>query len=141
MLVYGTGLTVLFAVSALYHERTWSPAHRTILQRIDHANIFVLIAATYTPLTVTVLSGWWRVSILIAVWGLALAGVSAAVAGVQLPRWARTGLYVGVGWIALAAKPITRDTTKVARMGLQGAHVITPRLARNDRGWLRLTRV
>ncbi|HVR88479.1 MAG TPA: hemolysin III family protein [Candidatus Limnocylindria bacterium] len=103
MLVYGAGLTLLFAVSALYHVRTWAPARRAILRRIDHANIFVLIAATYTPITVNVFSGWWRVGILSAVWGLALAGVSAAVAGVQLPRWARAGLYVGMGWIALAA--------------------------------------
>ena len=103
MLVYGAGLTLLFAVSALYHVRTWAPAPRAILRRIDHANIFVLIAATYTPLASILLSGWWRAGILAAVWGAALVGVGAAVAGVQLRRWARAGLYVGMGWIAVAA--------------------------------------
>ena len=103
MLVYGVGLTLLFAVSAVYHVHTWAPARRAILRRIDHANIFVLIAATYTPLAFNVLSGWWRVGVLGAVWAAALAGVGAAVAGVQLGRWARAGLYVGMGWIALAA--------------------------------------
>ncbi len=103
MLVYGTGLTVLFAVSAVYHVHTWTPARRAIVRRIDHANIFVLIAATYTPLASNLLSGWWRVGILGAVWGAALVGIGAALAGVQLRRWVRAGLYVGMGWIALAA--------------------------------------
>ena len=103
MLVYGVGLTVLFAVSAFYHLRTWTPVRRAILRRIDHANIFVLIAATYTPLAFNMLAGWWRVGILGAVWGAALFGVAAAVAGVQLRRGTRAGLYVAMGWIALAA--------------------------------------
>ncbi len=103
MLVYGAGLTLLFAVSALYHIPTWTPARRVILRRIDHANIFVLIAATYTPLAFNMLSGWWRVGILGAAWGAALVGVGAAVAGVQLRRGTRAGLYVAMGWIALAA--------------------------------------
>lgn len=103
MLVYGASLTALFAVSAVYHLRAWAPARSRVLRRLDHANIFVLIAATYTPIAFNVLSGWWRVGILSAVWGAALAGAGAAVAGVQLRRWTRAGLYVGMGWIALAA--------------------------------------
>src|SRR6266545_3897463 len=84
MLVYGASLTLLFAVSAVYHLHTWAPARRAILRRIDHANIFVLIAATYTPLAFNMFSGWWRIGILGAVWGAALVGVGAAVASVQL---------------------------------------------------------
>ena len=103
MIVYGTSLTLLFAFSAVYHVHTWAPARRAILRRIDHANIFVLIAATYTPISFNLLSGWWRVSVLGAVWGAALVGVGAAVAGVKLRRWARAGLYVGMGWIAAVA--------------------------------------
>ena len=103
LLVYGVGLTLLFAFSAVYHVPTWTASRRAILRRIDHANIFVLIAATYTPLAFNLLSGWWRVAILAAAWGAALIGVGTAVAGVRLPRWARAGLYVGLGWIALPA--------------------------------------
>jgi hemolysin III len=103
MLVYGAGLTLLFAFSAVYHLRAWGPVRAAVLRRIDHANIFVLIAATYTPLAFNMFSGGWRVGILGAVWGAAIVGVGAAVAGVQLRRWARAGLYVGMGWIALAA--------------------------------------
>jgi hemolysin III len=103
MLVYGVGLTMLFTVSALYHLRAWTPVRGAILRRIDHANIFVLIAATYTPLEFNMLSGWWRVGILGAVWGAALVGIVAAVAGIQLRRGLRAGLYVAMGWIALVA--------------------------------------
>lgn len=103
MLVYGAGLTALFAVSAVYHLRAWAPARSRVLRRLDHASIFVLIAATYTPIAFNVLPGWWRVGVLGAVWSAALAGAGAAAAGVQLRRWARAGLYVGMGWIALAA--------------------------------------
>jgi hemolysin III len=103
MLVYGAGLTLLFSFSAVYHLHAWAPVRGAILRRIDHANIFVLIAATYTPLAFNMFSGWWRVGILGAAWGAALVGVGAAVTGVQLHRWARAGLYVGMGWIALTA--------------------------------------
>ena len=101
LLVYGAGLTLLFAFSAIYHVHSWTAGRRAILRRIDHANIFVLIAATYTPLAFNLLSGWWRVAILAAAWGAALIGVGTAVAGVELRRWVRAGLYVGLGWIAL----------------------------------------
>lgn len=103
MLVYGASLTALFAVSAAYHLRAWAPARSGVLRRLDHANIFVLIAATYTPIAFNVLPGWWRLGVLGAVWGAALAGAGAAVAGVRLGRGARAGLYVGMGWIALVA--------------------------------------
>ncbi len=100
MLAYGVALTLLFAFSAVYHVHTWPPARRVILRRIDHANIFIVIAATYTPLAFNLLSGWWRVGVLGAAWGAALVGIGIAVAGVPLRRWARAGLYVGLGWIA-----------------------------------------
>ena len=103
MLVYGASLTLLFAVSAAYHLRVWAPPRVAILRRLDHANIFVLIAATYTPIAFNVLSGWSRVGILGAVWSAAVAGVGAAIVGVQMRRWIRAGLYVGLGWLALAA--------------------------------------
>jgi hemolysin III len=103
MLVYGACLFLLFASSAVYHLHAWGPVRETILRRIDHANIFLLIAATYTPLAFNTLSGGWRVGVLGAVWGAALVGVGVAVAGVQQRRWARAGLYVAMGWIALAA--------------------------------------
>src|SRR5713101_6778671 len=118
MFVYGVVLTQLFAFSDAYHSRRWTPARGAILRRIDHANIFVLIAATYTPLAFNMFSGWWRVGILGAVWGAALIGAGTAVAGLQLRRWARAGLYVGMGWIALAAIGLISEALPWPAFGL-----------------------
>ena len=103
MLVYGLGLTLLFAVSAVYHLRTWGPGRAAILRRLDHASIFVLIASTYTPVAFNLLSGAWRSGVLTTVWALAAAGAAVAVAGVQLSRWLRVAIYVAMGWMAAAA--------------------------------------
>jgi hemolysin III len=113
--VYGTALTGLFTVSALYHRVGWSPAWRTIWRRIDHANIFVVIAATYTPVAVNVLDGWMRVTVLVAIWTAALAGVSLMAARIELPRPAMVVAYVAVGWIALIIVP-----SLYARLGMTG---------------------
>lgn len=89
--------------------------------RIDHGNIFLLIAGTYTPLAFSLLGGWWRLGVLGAVWGLALVGVGAAVAGVQLRRWVRAGLYVGMGWLALAVSPQLAQALPWSALGLLAA--------------------
>ena len=103
MLVYGAGLTLLFAVSAVYHLRAWGPARAGILRRLDHASIFILIASTYTPVAFNLLSGSWRLAVLVIAWALALAGAGVAIAGVHLARWLRVGIYIAMGWIAIAA--------------------------------------
>ena len=103
MLVYAVGLTLLFAVSAVYHLRAWGLARARVLRRLDHASIFVLIASTYTPVAFNLLSGTWRVAILATVWALAAIGAAIAVAGVQLTRAVRVAIYVAMGWLGPAA--------------------------------------
>lgn len=100
MLVYGSGLALLFAVSAVYHLRPWGPSRARILRRLDHASIFVLIASTYTPVAFNLLSGAWRIGVLVTIWILAAAGAAVAVAGVQLARWLRVAIYIAMGWLA-----------------------------------------
>lgn len=111
LLIYAASAELVFAMSALYHIVTWKPQARAVLRRLDHANIFVLIAGTYTPIVFNVLDGGWRVGILVAVWALSLAGIVTAVTDVPLPRWASVGLYVLTGWVALAAFPAIIATT------------------------------
>src|SRR4029077_11394447 len=65
ILIFGLSMIELYAMSAVYHIITWGSAKRRVLRAIDHANIFVLIAGTYTPLCFNILTGWVRVSILI----------------------------------------------------------------------------
>ncbi len=103
MAVYGTGLVLLFAVSATYHVFNWPPRVKDWLRRADHATIFVFIAATYTPLVFNVLDGWWRLGVLITIWTCALAGVVGAAPFLRIPRAALAGLYLAMGWIAVVA--------------------------------------
>jgi hemolysin III len=103
MVVYGTGLVLLFAVSATYHIFNWPPRVKDWLRRADHATIFVFIAATYTPLVYNVLDGWWRLGVLITIWVCALAGVIGAAPFLRIPRAALASLYLAMGWIAVVA--------------------------------------
>jgi hemolysin III len=103
MIVYGTGLVLLFGVSATYHIINWPPAVKDWLRRADHATIFVFIAATYTPLVFNVLDGWWRIGVLVAVWLSALAGVAGAAPFLRIPRQLLASLYLAMGWVAVVA--------------------------------------
>jgi hemolysin III len=105
MLIFGLSMIELYAVSAVYHIVTWNVAKRRVLRAIDHANIFVLIAGTYTPLCFNLLTGWLRVTILIVIWTLALVGIVTSIFTVKLPRWATAALYVGMGWVVILAIP------------------------------------
>ncbi len=105
MLVFGLSMAWLFAVSAVYHIGTWRPETHHKLRAVDHANIFVLIAGTYTPICVNALSGWVRPTFLATIWLLAIAGVAMSAFTVRLPRWVGTGLYIGMGWASLLALP------------------------------------
>ncbi len=105
MAIYGVALCELYAVSALYHIGSWNKAARRRLRALDHANIFIFIAGTYTPLCLNILSGWLRVALLVVIWLLALAGVGLLFFKRQTPRVAGTALYIGMGWVAVFAMP------------------------------------
>jgi hemolysin III len=92
---------LLFGVSALYHTGTWSPRVWTFLRRFDHANIFLLIAGSYTPITLILLEGTQRVVLLSVVWGCAILGVLFRVLWLGAPRWLYLPLYIGLGWAAV----------------------------------------
>ena len=105
LVVYGLSLVLLFGFSAAYHIGQWSPPVRAVLRRLDHANIFLLIAGTYTPIAVNALRDRERVAVLVAVWLSSLIGIGAVVSGVDLPRWLLALLYMAVGWIAVLILP------------------------------------
>jgi hemolysin III len=103
MAIYGTGLVLLFSVSATYHIFNWPPRVKDWLRRADHATIFVFIAATYTPLVFNILGGWWRIGVLIAIWVCALAGVGGAAPFLRIPRVALASIYLAMGWLSVVA--------------------------------------
>jgi hemolysin III len=107
MLIFGLSMMELYTLSAIYHIGNWKPARKRILRALDHSNIFVLIAGTYTPLCFNVLSGWVRIALLVTIWTLAIAGVALTIFPyiLRLPRWVTTMIYIVMGWVAVLAFP------------------------------------
>lgn len=103
--IFSVTASLLFGVSALYHRGNWSPTVRGVLKRLDHANIFLIIAGTYTPFTVLLLPDGPARTLLWLVWGGALAGVVFQVAWVGAPRWLYVPVYVALGWVAVVYLP------------------------------------
>ena len=99
--VYTLGAMLLFGISALYHRFYWGPAGEAVLRRLDHSNIFLLIAGTYTPLGMVLLHGKDRVLLLSMVWGGALLGILFRIFWVHAPRWLYTPIYLALGWVAI----------------------------------------
>lgn len=99
-LAYAVTSVLLFVTSALYHRGNWSPRVLAAFKRFDHANIFLIIAGSYTPFAVLALRGTTRVAVLSGVWTGALLGAAFRVLWVGAPRWLYTLLYLGLGWAA-----------------------------------------
>ncbi|MCX4724175.1 hemolysin III family protein [Streptomyces sp. NPDC090052] len=103
--IYILTACMLFGVSAVYHRGTWGRTGEAILRRLDHANIFLIIAGTYTPLTLLLLPGSTAAPLLWAVWGAAFAGIAFRVFWVGAPRWLYTPCYIAMGWAAVFFLP------------------------------------
>lgn len=99
--VFVVSSLILFGMSALYHRINWSPPVKRVLQRVDHANIFLLIAGTYTPIAVLCLTPQKATILLSIVWGGALAGIGIRMLWTTAPRWLFVPLYLLLGYGAL----------------------------------------
>ena len=106
VLVYTVGVTAMYTASACYHRGRWTPAVKRRLRRLDHSMILVGIAATYTPIAVIGLDTRSARVLLGIVWPLALAGIAVQMLWLHAPRWLVAGLYVVIGWTALAFIPV-----------------------------------
>ncbi len=91
----------LFGNSAAYHRGRWSEKVSSVLRRIDHSNIAIFIAGTYTPLAVALLSGGSRLALLSLIWAVAAIDVLFRVLWIGAPRWLYVGLYLVMGWCAV----------------------------------------
>jgi hemolysin III len=99
--VFLTASVLLFGTSGVYHRGTWGMRGHAIFRRLDHANIYVFTAATYTPLALILLDGASRVILLALVWSAALGGLCFRLFWLSAPRWLYTVLYLVMGWAAL----------------------------------------
>src|SRR4051794_20869143 len=95
--IFALSLTGLFGTSAIYHTGNWAPHVRARLQRMDHAMIFVLIAGSYTPITLLALQPAWGISLLAVVWTGAVVGVTLALARFGALHRFGGGPHIGVG--------------------------------------------
>lgn len=103
--VYALSLTGLYGVSAAYHRLPKTKRQRLRMQRIDHSMIFVLIAGTYTPISLLVLDGPWAIALLAAVWAGAIAGIALKLFGFDKTKKLGGAMYIILGWMAVVASP------------------------------------
>jgi hemolysin III len=103
--IFASGLTGLYGVSAVYHRRRWSSRAERVMKYLDHSMIFVLIAASYTPITLLALRSAMGITLLVLAWLGAVVGIVVTIA--RLNRWRGLGLamYLGLGWLAIVAAP------------------------------------
>jgi hemolysin III len=99
--VYGVSLVALLSASAAYHLVKASPGTIRWLRKLDHSAIYLLIAGTYTPVCINLLSGFWKWGILGIIWGIALLGIVVKIFWIDSPRWLSAAIYLGMGWLAV----------------------------------------
>lgn len=99
--IFAASAILLFTVSGIYHRGTWSPRTWAFLRRFDHANIFILIAGSYTPFAIMYLDGGTLAVLLSVVWTAAVAGMFFRVFWTDAPRWLYVPMYIGLGWAAV----------------------------------------
>ncbi len=103
--VFALSLTGLYGVSAAYHRGHWSPRAERLMKHLDHSMIYVLIAGSYTPITLLTLQPAWGITLLALAWTGATIGVLITI--LRLERWHRIGfaMYLALGWLLVVATP------------------------------------
>ena len=114
--VFGGSMVACFAASALYHRVTWSPPMRIWMRRVDHAGIYLLIAGTYTPVSLIALSGNWRVVVLSVVWTGAVAAIVLQLVWITAPKWLGAAIGIALGWVAVVALPQLAERLRPAAL-------------------------
>jgi hemolysin III len=103
--IYAVAVAVMFGASAFHHRITWTPRQRRWTRRLDHAAIYLMIAGSYTPFALLVLTGSWRPVILALVWAGALAATALKLVWVEAPKWLAAALGIALGWIGVVILP------------------------------------
>ena len=104
-IVFASCVAGCFGASALYHRPTWTPRARAWLARLDHAGIYLLIAGTYTPFGLIVMSTGWAVPVLSIVWVGAFAAILVKLLWIGAPKWLSAAIGLTLGWSGIVALP------------------------------------
>lgn len=122
--IYGATLIILYLASTVYHslpKGKW----KNVLHVIDHSSIFLLIAGTYTPITLTAMRGPWGWSIFGVVWGIAFLGIILKVFWMDKLKFLSVGLYVIMGWIiVIAIKPLLNSLETISLIFLLAGGIL-----------------
>ena len=101
-LVFGLSMIFLYSTSCVYHFIDSSKKKaKVIMRKLDHIMIFVLIAGTYTPICLLVLSKDIGYKLLFVVWSITIIGAFIKIFWINAPRWVSSGLYLGMGWLSI----------------------------------------
>ena len=103
--IFAGGVVCMFGASALYHRLTWSPPWRRWLRRVDHSGIYAMIAGSYTPFGLLVLSGGWRITVLAVVWSGAATAILTRMFWARPPRWLPVLIGCALGWVGVVVFP------------------------------------
>jgi hemolysin III len=114
-IVFACSLAGCFGASALYHRRMWTPRVRSWLARLDHAGVYFLIAGTYTPFGLLVMSRGWAVPVLSVVWSGAAVAILLKLFWGRKPKWLSAAIGLALGWVGVVA---FSQLTKVDLAGL-----------------------
>lgn len=119
--VFAGAVAVCFGTSALYHRITWTPRLRLWMRRADHAGVYLLIAGTYTPVCLLVLTGAWRWVVLAVVSAGAGAAAVFKFIWVGAPKWLAAAIGIALGWVGVAVLPQLATRLNPAGVALLGA--------------------
>lgn len=117
MSIYAASLILLYAASTTYHTFDKSPKINTLLKKMDHMMISVLIAGSYTPVCLLVLRGKIGIVLLTIVWSIAITGILIKAFWVYCPKWVSSILYIGMGWTCILALPQILQALSPAAFG------------------------
>lgn len=102
LVVFAFSCVLLLSLSGVYHLLSPGTAGRSVLLRLDHAAIFVLIAGSFTPVHVILLRERWQRYLLVGIWGAAIAGLTLKTVYFDTtPLWLGLLMYLGLGWLGL----------------------------------------
>jgi len=103
--IFAGCVAACFGASALYHRPNWKPSVRAWLAHLDHAGVYILIAGSYVPFGLLVMSPGWAVSILAVVWSGALVAILLRLFWTRAPKVLWAAIALGLGWVGAVALP------------------------------------
>jgi hemolysin III len=103
--IFASCVVVCFGASAVYHRPMWRPRPRAWLARLDHIGVYLLIAGSYAPFGLIVLSRGWAIPVLAVVWGGALLAIVLKIVWLQAPKWLSAVIGLTLGWVGAVTFP------------------------------------